>query len=147
MINTWSRMSNLNDWRKCLHTSSSIASSHATDKPTENKRCQSRGVWTMFDRTGNVVLSFYSTLANHFRGIRGSFFCLPIEVLCRACRLVDDAFNLAPRVPSDATKTFLRLAAEISCGGANYTIFSHRSTSLRNGMGKQSAFVKNAINV
>jgi hypothetical protein len=81
--------------------------SHATDKPADTKRCESRGVWTLFDETADIVLSIDGALAHHLGGIRGRLFCLAIEILGRPCCLVDEPIGLAFRVARDAANTFL----------------------------------------
>jgi hypothetical protein len=39
------------------------------------KRCESRGIWTSFDDTADMILGV-GAVAHHLGGIRGSLFCL-----------------------------------------------------------------------
>jgi hypothetical protein len=86
------------DLRTELDEGSRLPPSHATDKPAETKRCESRGVWTLFDDTADIVLSVDGALAHHLGSIRGSLFCLAVEILGRPGCLVDEPIGLAFRV-------------------------------------------------
>jgi hypothetical protein len=47
----------------------SIASSHATDKPTDTKRYECRSVWTFLDGMADIILSIPGSLADQLGGI------------------------------------------------------------------------------
>jgi hypothetical protein len=114
----------LDEWAAQRQVSTPPA--RATDQPADAKRCESRGIWTSFDDTADVILNVDGALAHHLGGIRGSLFCLTIEILGRPCCLVDEPIGLALDVARAAAKTFLHFPAHVP-GGARYTIFVHRS--------------------
>jgi putative SOS response-associated peptidase YedK len=102
----------------------SIAPSHAADHPADAKRCERSGVGALFDGVANKILGIGGAAAHHLGGVRRRILGLPIELLRRPCRLIDESFGLGLRVAGDAAKTLLHLAADIA-GGAGYAIFIH----------------------
>src|SRR4029453_4490851 len=65
------------------------------------------------------VLGIHGAPTDRLGGIRRGVFRLTIQILRRSGRLVEGALDLGFRVAGETANTFLRLAAEISCGAGD----------------------------
>jgi hypothetical protein len=93
--------------------------SQATNDPADTKRCESCGVWTLFDDAAKIILSLSGAVTHHLSGIRANILCLTVEILDGPCCLLRESFGLSFRIACDAAKPFFHLAAK-ALGGAGY---------------------------